>query len=60
MYVYSQKVAGYLMMNGFVLQGMELAKSGERNVFIFNDSDDLNKRIENYKSNKSQILNCLK
>lgn len=53
MIIYNQQLAGYLMFNKFILQGMEKDKRNERfNVFHFKESDELNKKIEEYKSNK--------
>ena len=51
--VLSQKVAGYLMQKGFVLQKLKPTnKNGsKRNVFIFNESEELIKSIHEY-SNK--------
>ena len=51
--VLSQKVAGYLMQKGFVLQKLKPTnKEGlKRNVFIFNESEELIKSIHEY-SNK--------
>ena len=38
--IFSQKLAGYLMLRGFVLVGMEQGKNlSGKNVFYFNDSD---------------------
>ncbi|WP_391563814.1 DUF5659 domain-containing protein [Paenibacillus cremeus] len=54
------KTAAYLMMRNFVLQGMEKSRESNRNVFIFNDSDDLMNAIEDYKQNKDRIMDCLK
>lgn len=52
--VFSQKLAGILMTKGFVLVGMERGKDNSgKNVFYFNDSNELNKIIEEFKiSNK--------
>ena len=51
--VLSQKLAGYLMQKGFVLQKLKPTnKNGsKRNVFIFNESEELIKSIHEY-SNK--------
>lgn len=47
--VYNMKLAGCLMMRGFVLQGTDKDKQGSgRTVFFFNDSDDLQKVIKEY------------
>ena len=48
--VFSQRVAGYLMMRGFVLVGMDVKtkeKDG-KNVFFFKDSADLQSAIKEY------------
>jgi len=52
--VLSQRMAGALMQNGFVLQKMKPSnKNGvSRNVFIFNESEKLISFIHNYKSTK--------
>ncbi|NRD80267.1 hypothetical protein HPT25_23375 [Bacillus sp. BRMEA1] len=44
MVIYSQQMAAKLMLKGFVLQGMDKNqnKSG-KNIFYFNDSDELRK-----------------
>lgn len=49
--VYSQKLTGYLMQNGFVLIDMrpDLKKSG-RNIFFFNDTPQLKSAIDEYMS----------
>lgn len=51
--VMSQRLAGYLMQRGFVLQKLKPTnKNGvRRNVFIFNESEELIKAIHEY-SNK--------
>jgi hypothetical protein len=42
MVIYSQKVAAKLMLQGFVLQGMDKNKNNPRkNIFYFKDSDEL-------------------
>lgn len=53
MIIYNQRLAGYLMMNKFVLQGMEKDKQNPNfNIFHFKESDDLLKAIKEFKSNK--------
>lgn len=49
--IFSQRLAGYLMIKGFVLVGMEQGrnKSG-KNVFYFNDSDELKRVMDEYRS----------
>lgn len=51
--VLSQKLAGQLMANGFVLLKMKPSKKDgvNRNVFIFRESEELINFIHNYKSN---------
>ncbi|MEQ6355290.1 hypothetical protein ABNX05_11730 [Lysinibacillus sp. M3] len=52
--VMTQRLAGTLMQNGFVLQKLKPSnKNGiKRNVFIFNESEQLINFIHNYKSTK--------
>lgn len=49
--VFSMKLAGLLMQEGFVLKRMEKTtrKNSNRNVFFFNESDELLKIVEKYK-----------
>jgi hypothetical protein len=49
--VFNQRLAGFLMMNGFVLKRLDKSKhnGSNRNVFIFNDSENLIKTIDTYK-----------
>lgn len=49
---FSQRLAGYLMWNGFVLIGMRKDNNGERNIFFFKDSDSLRKSITEYLNDK--------
>lgn len=47
--IFSQRLAGYLMMQGFVLLGMsEDKKKGHKNIFFFNDTPELHKAIWAY------------
>lgn len=48
--IFSQRLAGYLMYNGFVVGGMrpDDDKSG-RNVFFFKNSENLRNTIERYR-----------
>jgi hypothetical protein len=47
--VFNQKVAGYLMLKGFTLKGIEkYHKNPNMNVFIFNDSEQLKEQISKY------------
>ena len=51
--VLSQRMAGLLMANGFVLLKMKPSKKDRvnRNVFIFRESPELISFIHNHKSN---------
>lgn len=46
--VLSQKLAGYLMFNGFVLINVRKDKTSDRNVFFFNDTEQIHKYIDEY------------
>lgn len=47
--VFNQKVAGYLMLNGFTLKTIEKShQNPNMNVFIFNDSVELKDKISKY------------
>ena len=49
--IFSQKLAGYLMMHSFVLVSMRPTKNNTgKNVFFFNDTPDLQMAIEEYKT----------
>lgn len=49
--IFSQKLAGHLMLKGFVLVGMEQGRNHTgKNVFYFNDSEELRLAMEEYKS----------
>lgn len=50
--VFSMKLAGHLMQKGFVLKRMEKTNrdNSNRNVFYFNESEDLLRIVEKYKS----------
>lgn len=50
--IFNQRLAGYLMMNGFVLKRMDRTRhtNSNRNIFIFNESENLLKVIDIYKS----------
>lgn len=55
--IYNQRLAGYLMLNGFPLVGMEKNKYDQseqhkKNVFFFVDSDELQERMKEWKSHK--------
>jgi hypothetical protein len=56
MVVFNQKVAGYLMLQKFTLKCINKNNSNPNmNVFIFDDTDDLRKAINEY---DSFIDNC--
>lgn len=48
--VFSQKLAGELMIRGFVLKRMDktFRDNSNRNIFFFNESDELLKTVEEY------------
>ena len=51
--IFSQKLAGYLMLKGFVLVGMEQGRNlSGKNVFYFNDSDELKSAMDEYKASQ--------
>lgn len=52
--IYSQKLAGTLMIKGFVLAGMEVNKKSNsgRNVFFFKNSPELEAAIEEYRQTR--------
>ena len=51
--IFNQRLCGYLMMKGFVLVAMSENKHcPNKNVFFFNDSDDLQKSIGEFKKIK--------
>ena len=53
MIIYSQRLAGYLMMQGFKLLRMEPNKEfSSFNVFIFEDSLELRLKINEYTSSR--------
>ena len=48
--IFSQRLAGFLMQNGFILEGLEINNSNtEKRVFFFKDSEELQKAIIKYK-----------
>lgn len=51
-YIKSQRLAGFLMMQGFVLHGMKLDINSNRNIFLFTDCTELLEAIETYKQMK--------
>lgn len=47
--IFNQKLAGYLMQRGFVLQGIRPNKDGSgRNVFLFRDTVELRQAVGDY------------
>lgn len=46
---HSLRLAGFLMFRGFVMFEMKKDMNSRRNIFIFNNSDELFKAIEDYK-----------
>jgi len=59
--IHSQKVAGYLMLKGFVILGIEdNLKDKWRKVFLFNESQEIDKALGEYKlffeRNKKYII----
>jgi hypothetical protein len=50
--VFSQRLAGELMIRGFVLKRMDktIRNDSKRNVFFFNESDELLKFVDEYKN----------
>lgn len=51
---FSQRLAGELLIRGFVLKRMEktIRDNSNRNVFIFNESENLLKYVDEYKLTK--------
>lgn len=48
-HIFSQRLAGYLMFRGFVLLKMcDDLKDGRKHVFIFKESDELRRAINDY------------
>ena len=51
--IFNQKLCGYLMIKGFVLVAMSENKHcAGKNVFFFNDSDELQKSIDEFRTLK--------
>lgn len=49
--IFNQRLCGYLMMKGFVLVAMSENKHcAGKNVFFFNDSEELQKSIGEFKN----------
>ena len=53
-YVFSLRLAGYLMMNGFRILRINhnLQKHG-KDVYVFEDSEEINKAMEKYTKDKN-------
>lgn len=48
--IFSQRLAGFLMYNGFVLGGMRQDTNGSgRNIFYFKNSDSIQNEILKYR-----------
>ena len=55
--IYNQKLAGFLMMQGFVLMGMaENEKYKNKNVFYFMESDKIRHCIQMYFGNQGKQM----
>jgi len=54
----SQKLAGYLMMRGFVLKGVkpDTTQNTKRNMFMFNNTYELANAINDYKQIKNNKI----
>lgn len=56
--VLSQRVAGHLMMRGFVLKGLgENRKCPGRNVFFFNNTEQLREAIAEFNLTNGGLTN---
>lgn len=59
--IHSQRMAGYLMLKGFVLLEIKAnLKDKGRNIYLFNESDELNNALDKYNEffmrNKQEII----
>lgn len=53
--IFNQRLAGYLMLNGFVLADMRKDRNRtERNLFFFKDSEAIRQRMTDYKNTQLQ------
>lgn len=53
--IFNQRLCGYLMMKGFVLVAMSENKHcAGKNVFFFNDSDELQRSIDEFRELKNK------
>jgi hypothetical protein len=51
---FSQKLAGFLLTNGFALQGLKSdLKNTGRNIYLFRDSELLRNAVSDYKTVKT-------
>lgn len=51
--IHNQRLAGYLMYRGFVLQGLEKSNIDSRkNIFLFKDSDEIRLAVSDFKRDK--------
>lgn len=55
--IYTQRMAGYLMMNGFVLKGIIQQPLERFNQFIFVDSPELRSKMAEYKRQAKESVN---
>lgn len=58
--IYSQRLAGYLLLNGFTLIKITEDKKTGRNNFVFVNSPLLNDYIDRWSKYKNEILNSYK
>ncbi|ACB84822.1 DUF5659 domain-containing protein [Natranaerobius thermophilus] len=55
--VRSQRLAGFLMLKGFVLKKLDISREDpSRNVFLFNNTKELRDTVELYKEFKDKIF----
>lgn len=55
--VFNQRLAGFLMLKGFKLLSVEPSKNiKDFNIFVFRQSDKLNKAIEQYQEIKKFFI----
>ena len=56
--IYNLRLAGFLMMNGIPIQRIERNLGRPwRNVYLFEDKEEISKLIETYKEQKSKENN---
>ena len=59
--IFTQRLAGYLMMNGFPLLGMRENKNGNNmNVFFFGDTPEIREEMRDYieRNQRRKRANC--